>query len=386
MKVAITNPTNWPHVRRGVERFINELARYLAARGHHATILSAQAGPRATYERDGYRTIMHSRYWRPWMERHGILEFHAFFLNALQALLRERYDVVLCCTFMDAYAASLARTITGCPSIFWVNGLPPPIRYFRSRSMKGAVFNTAIHRSDEVVALSAYMQKNLSQRFGRGGVQIAAPVNADEFQLARNRDLSRPAILCTAALDDRRKGGKLLMQSFDRVKLSQPEARLQISCRLTGEQRDSLLSYVSPKFRDSVEFLGTGRLSDLPELIGSAAVSVLASRWEPFGMVVLESLATGTPVAATRDGALPEILTDPMVSRLFDPGPEEEPEPQNLEGLTRAILECIELSADQRTADRCRAHALQYSWDAIGPQIEQLLIQTAGKANRKKPA
>ena len=45
MNIAITNPTNWPHVRRGAERFINELAAFLAARGHRATVISSKPGP-----------------------------------------------------------------------------------------------------------------------------------------------------------------------------------------------------------------------------------------------------------------------------------------------------------------------------------------------------
>jgi phosphatidylinositol alpha-mannosyltransferase len=128
-----------------------------------------------------------------------------------------------------------------------------------------------------------------------------------------------------------------------------------------------------------VRFLGAGQLADLPALFGRAAISVLPSRWEPFGMVLLESMATGTPVVATRDGAIPEIVTDPALGRLFDPGPEGTVEPNNLDGLVNALAEGLELSRRPETADRCRVYAEQFSWAAVGPRFETLLSTLAAR-------
>src|SRR5213595_1536610 len=125
MRVAITNPTNWPRVRRGAERFCNELARYLARR-------------ECTGD-NGYTTVCHRRLWHPALAKVGVLEFHPFALTALANLLRGSYDVVLSCTFTDAYAATLARRVTGASCVFVVNGLPPRIRYIRSATLRGAI-------------------------------------------------------------------------------------------------------------------------------------------------------------------------------------------------------------------------------------------------------
>lgn len=377
MRIAITNPTNWPQVRRGTERFINDLARYLGASGHDVTIVSAHPGRPTQRTEQGYTVAMKRRLWLPWMARHGVLEFHAFFLTALAELLRHRYDVVLCCTFMDAYAATLARRVTGTPCVFWVNGLPTPITYVRARSMKGAFFRRAVQGADEVVALSGYMQAYLKEHFGRAGTTIPVPVALDRFPLASGRDTCRPVIACTAALEDRRKGARVLMRAFARVKQSEPGAVLAISCHTGEALRKELIEIVPPEIRSDVHFLGAGAIEDIPQLYARASCSVLASRWEPFGLVTIESLAAGTPVAATRDGAIPEILDDPSAGRLFDPGPMNDAEPQNDEGLARAILECIQLSRDPQTPARCRALASRYSWEAVGPELESLLVETA---------
>jgi phosphatidylinositol alpha-mannosyltransferase len=379
MRVAITNPTNWPRVRRGAERFCNELARYLARRGHRVTVVSAKPGRRECTPGDGYTTVCHRRLWHPALAKIGLLEFHPFALTALANLLRGSYDVVLSLTFSDAFAATLARRVTGASCVFMVNGLPPRIRYIRSATLRGAIFRRAIQRADEVIALSVYMQQDLQRRFGRSGTKIPVPVDTDTFRLSPRRDHDRPIILCAASLDDARKGGRLLMRAFDVLKTARPGALLQISSAVSDETRSELLACVSPRWRRDVQFLGAGRLEDLPALFGRAAISVLPSRWEPYGMVILESLATGTPVVATRDGAIPELVTDPELGCLFDPGPEGEVEPSNLAGLVQAMLEGLELSRRAGTAERCRAHAERFSWSAIGPRFETLLGQLAAR-------
>jgi len=100
-------------------------------------------------------------------------------------------------------------------------------------------------------------------------------------------------------------------------------------------------------------------------LYREATITVLPSLNEPFGMVTLESLASGTPVVGTMSGAIPEILTDPAVGVLFDYS-------DGVNGLCEALLQCIELAKDSGTAVRCRNFAERYSWEAIGPRYEQM--------------
>ena len=98
-------------------------------------------------------------------------------------------------------------------------------------------------------------------------------------------------------------------------------------------------------------------------------------------MVSVESLATGTPVAATRDGALPEIIND-GVGALFDPGPVEDAGPSNDEGLAASILACLELSRQPETANRCRARARQFSWQECGTRLESVYERVIAEARR----
>lgn len=376
MKIAITTPTTWPRVRRGAERFVNELAFFLGQRGHEVTVIACKPGRKETRVERGYTTILHRRIYHPALARWGVHEFHAFIVNLLPALVRRRYDVVVCSTFIDAIAGQLARTLTDVPCVFWVNGVPPKVTYQRAVSAGGRFFSRAIRRSDEVIVLSRYMQRNFDERFGRGGVEIPVPVDTLRFPLVHDRDHDRPVILCAAALDDERKGGETLMRAFNVVKQSNAKAVLRVVATVSPENRVRLSELVAPEWRDDVEFPGAGQLDELPQEFGRASISVLPSLWEAFGMVILESMSTGTPVVGTRDGAIPELIHE-GVGRLFDPEPTRGAATMNVEGLASALLDAMDLSRDPETAFRCRKHAEQYSWEKRGPEFERMFEELA---------
>ncbi|GAA4203159.1 glycosyltransferase family 4 protein [Pedobacter jeongneungensis] len=68
-------------------------------------------------------------------------------------------------------------------------------------------------------------------------------------------------------------------------------------------------TYVEPLLEGDVDLLGNCQHEELNDLIGNALCSVITPCWEePFGLVVAESLACGTPVAGIAKGALPYII------------------------------------------------------------------------------
>jgi glycosyltransferase involved in cell wall biosynthesis len=68
---------------------------------------------------------------------------------------------------------------------------------------------------------------------------------------------------------------------------------------------------VKPLLCSDVEFLGELGPAEKLELVGSACALLNPIQWpEPFGLVMIEALATGTPVVATPAGSAPEIVDD----------------------------------------------------------------------------
>ncbi len=73
-----------------------------------------------------------------------------------------------------------------------------------------------------------------------------------------------------------------------------------------------------------VWFLGRLDRAALAETMSRAALVVVPSREEAFGLTAAEALALGTPVVASRVGGLPELLADGAAGRLVTPGSSEE--------------------------------------------------------------
>ena len=86
-----------------------------------------------------------------------------------------------------------------------------------------------------------------------------------------------------------------------------------INSRLRGRSSINVILILRslPLLGPYVEFIGHIDHEEMSEVIGRAAVGLFTSVWEePFGLVLIEMLACGTPVVAFDGGAVPEILTD----------------------------------------------------------------------------
>jgi len=129
------------------------------------------------------------------------------------------------------------------------------------------------------------------------------------------------------------------------------------------EVREKLVELVgSLGLEKRVTFTGYIPDEHLDTYYQNARVFVLPSKYEPFGMTVLEAMACGTPVVATRHGGLSHELTDRVDSLLVDPSDPVE--------LSTAILEIL---GDDSLAHRLRAAGLKlveerYSWPNIARQ------------------
>ena len=96
--------------------------------------------------------------------------------------------------------------------------------------------------------------------------------------------------------------------------------RLRVAAKIDRADRDYYTTVVAPLLRlPHVEFLGEIGEHEKQELLGGALALVFPIDWpEPFGMVMAESLACGTPVIAYRRGSVAEVLDDGVTGVLCD--------------------------------------------------------------------
>jgi teichuronic acid biosynthesis glycosyltransferase TuaC len=115
-----------------------------------------------------------------------------------------------------------------------------------------------------------------------------------------------------------------------------------------------------------VDFAGEKPLPELVQHMQESALLVLPSRVESFGAVLVEALACGTPVVATRSGGPEDIVTE-QVGVLVPP--------ENPEALAAAIQQVLNHRSCYDPT-RLRAYALErFSWDRIAHQVVQLYHQ-----------
>jgi len=375
LKIAITSTVSWPYVRRG-SRITYELAVFLARQGHEVHYISTKPGSVSRRKTvDGVHTEYHRLIEHPLLTVCRVQKFDTFSLSCLASLFKGDYDIVQTTFPMDAFAASVHRSIRGTPFVHYMFDRFYP-RYYITRYGK-FVFNRCIRTASRIGTISGFIRDDLKEKFGVEGVVIPGTVDIEQFTLCENKDVSDPIILSTSSLQEPRKRVDLLVKAFERLLDHVPNAVLILSGHTVPERSKKLLESVSPRARRSIEIPGVGRRDDLPRLYQNAAVTVLPSVNEAFGLVILESLASGTPVAGTRSGGIPDILNNPQTGVLFEEGdgPEE---------VCKALLKGLELSRDPETKMRCRRHAEQYSWSNIGPLYEKLYYDVLnGRQNKR---
>ena len=195
------------------------------------------------------------------------------------------------------------------------------------------------------------------------------PPLAGDRPFARRFHVEGPFALFVGRLASN-KGLDELVQAFARLRARVPDAELV----LVGEDGG-----MRPALERLVATLGlaahvhfTGFIADeqmLASGFSEARVFVLPSEYEAFGLVLLEALAQGTPVIASRVGGIPEFVEDGKAGRLISPR-----DPSAIES---ALLEVWDDPAlRERWGSYGRDHIVPlYSWDRVADQLDAVYRQ-----------
>lgn len=85
------------------------------------------------------------------------------------------------------------------------------------------------------------------------------------------------------------------------------------------EEREYFDARIRPLLGGDVEWVGAVGFGEKVDLLGRADCLLFPAQWhEPFGLVIIEALACGTPVVALRRGAVPELIADGVTGVLCD--------------------------------------------------------------------
>ncbi|WP_406312347.1 glycosyltransferase family 4 protein [Streptosporangium sp. NBC_01639] len=142
--------------------------------------------------------------------------------------------------------------------------------------------------------------------------------------------------------------------------------RILLAGKLTEQvEHDYFEKYVRPRLGADAEYVGEADADRKRELLAAARCLVFPILWEePFGMVMIEAMACGTPVVALGRGAVPEVVVD------------------GITGFVRAradeLPEAIE-GADMIDPHACRSHvARRFGIDAMSEKYERIYCRLTG--------
>ena len=361
LRICLLSPYSWPEVTRGGERYLHDLAWYLAGRSHKVEVLSGtDRGPyREEFEGASY-TRLHHRLPPAW-EARGTTKFDTFGAVALPWLIRHRFDVVHSLSATGAVAARLA----GQKTIYTPLGLPTEDQFGR-RPLDRRMFAAGVRAAHLITALSRASARQVQLMLGRSAEPLSPGLRAERFPVELGPRTGPPRILFPAFAADRRKGVNHLLQAAPMVLDRHPEARFQL---MGGGDHTWALDTLGPH-RERVERAVDARhASDIGPLYRQATVVVLPSQYEAFGLVLVEALSSGTPVVCSDDGGMSDIVTSPGIGKMTGFG--------NVAGLARALLEVIQLAGRPETPGRCAEHAMQWDWAKTSGPAHELLYRRA---------
>ena len=216
----------------------------------------------------------------------------------------------------------------------------------RTRSMHGAKYRNAARTCDVIFTNSRYTADDVRDRLGVADerLRVAPPGVDDVFTAGGERaELGRPYVLTVATLEPRKNLGTLVAAH----RLLGGERALAVAGgEGWGEQPDLDVPGVL-----RLGFVDDGRLA---ELYRGAAAFVFPSRFEGFGIPIVEAMACGVPVVASSHPSLDEACGDAAVRA--DPESAE----AIAEGIERAVRGRDELVA------RGLEHARAFTWERVG--------------------
>jgi glycosyltransferase involved in cell wall biosynthesis len=360
VRIALTHAFCWPEVRRGAERFVPGLAAALARRGHEVVHFSSAWEPGRTVD-DGVETVRIRRLFGS-----GYRHEADFGRRVLPRLLRSRFDAVHSLGRYDAVASIRAARLRrdGRRTVITDLGLPDPEWWAQQGWFQARAAATVVAAIDVYSLMSQTAVDHLAANYGRtDGVVVPGGVDLQLFRPAPERE-PRPTILFSGAVTERRKGVPLLLDALPLIAAHEPEVELWLSGPGDAEP---LLAAAPPAARERVRVLGVGDADRQHERYGRAWITCLPSTSDSFGMALLESLACGTPLVTTTDGAPKELVDEGVTGEVCAP--------EDHLSLADACLRAFELSRRASTVAACRASAEPYDWDlGLAPLCERLYL------------
>lgn len=350
--------------KSGISVYVREVIRALAAEGHSLTLLvepGVRIGDFPFVEAPSWtRRALWSMLW------------HLYLLPRKLRKWRDRYDgfVVTAANRRVCNSYPLPTTAT----VHDLANFHIPGKYSRLRMFYLAyVLPHYARKASRLVAVSKATAMDMERFWGtpmsdvtvlyNGLTPLVRPEAGRESWIATNGLSKGGYVLYVSRLEHPGKNHVALIEAF--AALDRPDLKLVLA---GSDWKDAEVVHEYAKSvscADRIVFTGFLAAEDMEEAYRGAAIYVFPSRFEGFGLSLVEAMAEGVPCACSSNGSLGEIAAD--VAETFDPMSVPE-----MVSAMRRLLDESQAERDARIA-RGRKHAAMFSWKLHAQGLVKLL-------------
>ena len=372
----------------GTERYLNHVARFLAARGDEVTIVcrSHEEPPHPAVRFERLRPLALGAAWR----------LSSFAKAVEEHVAGERYELVY--GLGKGWAQDVVRLGGGLHATYlelahestrsgWKRFLPgserkhklalaAEARALRSPQLLRIVVNARMVAHD---AMQRYDLPEERFRLVYNGVDLERfhprrrAAEGAALRAANSIAADAPVVLFLGS-GYGRKGLDRVLAAFARLRVALPAARLLVagydSQQPSFERRAAALGQA-----EAVRFLGGRR--DAEACFAAADVYVLPTRYDPFANTTVEALASGLPVITTRGNGAHELLEERVQGTVLS-SPEDEP------GMAEALAWWLEPATLARARRAARALAEQHSAESKMAESAAILDEALAEKRARK--
>jgi len=238
------------------------------------------------------------------------------------------------------------------------------------------------HTAAAWITLSDFSRRELAAAFGwplerihvtplAAGADFCRHGSPADVEALQRHGIERPYLLCVAHTHPH-KNVEALIAAHGRIAASRPHHLVIVGRARRGEAacRAALSCHPHPERVRRIEWVSA---TDLAALYRQADWFVFPSRYEGFGLPVLEAMAAGAPVITTRCGAIPEVAGN---AALYADSPEAE-------SLSAVLTEALSLppAERQKVIEHGHRRAQQFSWKRTA-ELTLDALRAAGQYRR----
>ncbi len=184
------------------------------------------------------------------------------------------------------------------------------------------------HRADRIATVSGFSKQDIVKTYGidagkvdvvyNGSKEIYRPQSTgDAGQVLARYGITGKYFIYAGAIQPRKNIARML-QAFDLFRKENPDsAQLVIAGRKAWQYEDVIHAHEQMQFKNDVIFTGHLSTWDLSALMSQSLALVYVSRFEGFGIPIIEAMNSGTAVITSNVSSMPEVAGDAAL--LVDP-------------------------------------------------------------------